>query len=57
MKKSIVACCVVMDALMVGYVTTALHWMFVALNLAAAFFARQSDAISVLTGRHAGARL
>jgi hypothetical protein len=48
---------IAMDALMMGYVTTALHWTFVALNLAGAFSAQQSDAISVLTGPHAGARL
>jgi hypothetical protein len=48
---------IAMDALMMGYVTTALHWTFVALNLAGAFSAQQSDAIGVLTDRHAGARL
>jgi hypothetical protein len=50
---------VAMDALVMGYVTTALHWTFVALNLVAAFTAERSDAVSPLppSRRRAGARL
>jgi hypothetical protein len=35
---------VAMDALLTGYVTTALHWAFAALNLGAALTARERDA-------------
>ena len=35
---------IAMDALTMGYVTTGLHWMFVALNLTAAFDSRSAIA-------------
>jgi hypothetical protein len=52
---------IAMDALVMGYLTTALHWTFVALNLAAALTAERSDsatgdAVSA-SHRHAGVRL
>ncbi len=37
---------IVMDALVMGYVTTALHWMFVALNLMAALSEKRSLKVS-----------
>jgi hypothetical protein len=50
---------VAMDALAMGYLTTVLHWTFVALNLAAALAAERDGAVSPLPGstRHAGVRL
>lgn len=51
---------VAMDALVMGYVTTALHWTFVVLNLVAAFTVGRSESISrgaLASSRHADARL
>ena len=52
---------VAMDALVMGYATTALHWTFVVLNLVGAVTAERRDSISAASlaapHRHTGARL